>query len=165
MGQPNSGLPSPSLQNVQSVHAEEETYENSPGAVFANHRLKKLKVPTFRADKIKLEDFWMLFWILNLVDQSNEPVNLKIARLRQYLFNSAWESIKGPGLRNRSTRKQKSQLKAYMDQLRKISQLRSTDVQGFEKFADLVRIKNKWDSLKQQQIRGQKKTGKFSPRA
>lgn len=96
-GQLNSGLPSPSLQNVQNVHAEGGNSENSPGAVFANHHLKALKMPTFRADKIKLEHFWMLFWTLNLVDQSNETINLKMARLQQCLFNSALESIKGPG--------------------------------------------------------------------
>ena len=35
---------------------------------------------------------------------------------------------------------QRRQLRAYMDQLEKMPQMRNNDVQGFEKFSDLVRI-------------------------
>lgn len=35
---------------------------------------------------------------------------------------------------------QRRQLRVYMDQLEKMPQLRNNDVQGFEKFADLVKI-------------------------
>ena len=120
-----------------------------PGTVFANHRLKPLKVPSFGGDKIKVEDLWGLFE--SLVDKSKKQVNLKMARLRQCLFSSALESIRGLGILEPENeeakeipqskfRDQRRQLRAYMDQLVKMLQLQSNDVQGFEKFADLVRV-------------------------
>ena len=45
-----------------------------------NRYSKPLKVPTFNGDKRKFEGFWALF--TSLVDESTEPVNLKMARLR-----------------------------------------------------------------------------------
>ena len=58
--------------------------------------LKPLKVPTFSGDKQKFEDFWALF--RSLVDQSSEPTNLKMARLRQCLTGNALEAIRGLGV-------------------------------------------------------------------
>ena len=55
--------------------------------------LKPLKVPTFSGDKHKFEDFWALF--RSLVDESAEPANLKMARLRQCLTGNALEAIRG----------------------------------------------------------------------
>ena len=78
------------LHRVQGGQGEKEISENSPGAVFANHHLKPLMVPTFSGDKTKFEDFWML--IESLVDQCKEPVNLKMSRLWQCLFGSALEN-------------------------------------------------------------------------
>ena len=74
-----------------------------------------------------------------------------MARLRQCLFSSALESIRGLGILEPENeeakeipqskfRDQRRQLRAYMDQLVKMLQLQSNDVQGFEKFADLVRV-------------------------
>ena len=54
----------------QSSQTEEGNYENLPGTVFANHRLKPLKVPSFGGDKIKVEDLWGLFE--SLVDKSKK---------------------------------------------------------------------------------------------
>ena len=45
-----------------------------------NRFLKPLKIPTFNGEKRKFEDFWALF--RSLVDESTEPANLKMARLR-----------------------------------------------------------------------------------
>ena len=62
-GQLNSSSPQPSLQSGQtgqsgqSSQAEEGNSKNSPSVVFANHRLKPLKVPSFGGDKTKFEDF------------------------------------------------------------------------------------------------------------
>ena len=58
--------------------------------------LKPLKVPTFSGDKQKFEDFWALF--RSLVDESAEPANLKMARLRQCLTGNALEAIRGLGV-------------------------------------------------------------------
>ena len=58
-----------------------------------NNRLKPLKVPTFDGDKKKFEEFWGLFE--SLVDKSNEPTSLKMARLRQSLTGIALDSIRG----------------------------------------------------------------------
>ena len=85
------------------------------------------------------------------MDKSKEPVNLKMARLRQCLFGSALESIWGLWISEPEYEEakeilqskfggQRRQLRAYMDQLENIPQLQSNDVQGFERFADLVRI-------------------------
>ena len=123
--------------------------EAAPGGFTANHRLKPLKVPTYDGDKTKFEEFWGLFQ--SLVDQSKEPVNLKMARLRQSLTGTALESIRGLGVSEPEYKEakeiletkfggQRRQLRAYMDQLEKMAQLRSNDVHAFERFADLVRI-------------------------
>ena len=107
------------------------------------------KSSIYGGDKTKFEEFWGLFE--SLVDQSKEPVNLKMGRLRQCLFGSALESIRGLEVSEPEYEEAKEilipkfggrrrQLRAYMDQLEKMPQLRNNDIQGFEKFADLVRI-------------------------
>ena len=142
--QPNSV--SPLRQRTDSA---EGPSGNSPGGFTANHRLKPLKVPTFDGDNTVFEEFWGLFQ--SLVDQSNEPVNLKMAKLRQSLTGIALESIRGLGVSEPEYKEakeileskfggQRRQLRAYMDQLEKMAQLRSSYVRAFERFADLLRI-------------------------
>ena len=46
--------------------------------------------------KESLKIFWALF--TSLVDDSTEPVNLKMARRRQCLTGNAWEAIRGLGV-------------------------------------------------------------------
>ena len=46
--------------------------------------------------KESLKIFWALF--TSLVDDSTEPVNLKMARQRQCLTGNAWEAIRGLGV-------------------------------------------------------------------
>ena len=111
--------------------------------------LKPLKVPTFSGDKQKFEDFWALF--RSLVDESAEPANLKMARLRQCLTGNASEAIRGLGVTTPEYEEAKEILKskyggarrllrAYMDQLEQMPSIRSNDIHALEKFADLVRI-------------------------
>ena len=111
--------------------------------------LKPLKVPTFDGDKQKFEDFWALF--RSLVDESVEPANLKMARLRQCLTGNALEAIRGLGVSSTEYEEAKEILKtkyggarrllrAYMDQLEQMPAIRSNDIHTLEKFADLVRI-------------------------
>ena len=91
--------------------------------------LKPLKVPTFSGDKQKFEDFWALF--RSLVDESAEPANLKMARLRLCLTGNALEAIRGLGVTIPEYEEAKEILKskyggarlllrAYMDQLEQI---------------------------------------------
>ena len=54
--------------------------------------LKPLKIPTFIGDKQKFADFLALF--RNLVDESLEPANLKMARLPECLPGNALEAIR-----------------------------------------------------------------------
>ena len=61
-------------------HQENENHGNHD---HRNRFLKPLRIPTFDVDKRKFEDFWVLF--RSLVDESTEPSNLKMARLRQCL--------------------------------------------------------------------------------
>ena len=49
----------------------------------------------FSGDKQKFEDFWALF--RSLVHESEEPANLKMARLRQWLTRNALEAIRSLG--------------------------------------------------------------------
>ena len=115
----------------------------------SNSRLKPLEVPTFEGSKTRFEDFWARF--CSLVDQTNEPVNIKMARLGQCLTGFALEAIRGLGVTQQEHDEAKAilhtkfgekrrQLHAYMDQLEVMPPLKSNDVQGFEKFADLVRV-------------------------
>ena len=114
-----------------------------------NRYLKPLKVSTFNSDKRKFEDFWALF--TSLVDESTEPVNLKMARLRQCLSGNASEDIRGLGVTVHEYEEAKEILKtkyggtrrllrAYLDQLEQAPLIRSNDIHALEKFADLVRI-------------------------
>ena len=114
-----------------------------------NRYLKPLKVSTFNGDKRKFEDFWALF--TSLVDESTEPVNLKMARLRQCLTGNALEAIRGLGVPVHEYEEAKEILKtkyggtrrllrAYLDQLEQAPPIRSNDIHALEKFVDLVRI-------------------------
>ena len=91
----------------------------------------------------------MLF--TSLVDQGEEPPNIKMTRLRQSLTGSALEAIRGLGVTQPEYEEAKEiletkfggnrrKLRAYMDQIEKMPPLRSNDVHSFDKFADLARI-------------------------
>ena len=91
----------------------------------------------------------MLF--TSLVDQGEEPPNIKMTRLRQSLTGSALEAIRGLGVTQPEYEKAKEiletkfggnrrKLRAYMDQIEKMPPLRSNDVHSFDKFADLARL-------------------------
>ncbi len=97
-------------ESLLTQHNSVTSNESSGTAI--NHRLKPLKVPNFDGDKKKFEEFWGLFE--SLVDMSNEPTSLKMARLRQSLTGVALDSIRGlrrgrkerggPGIRGRKER-------------------------------------------------------------
>ncbi|CAB3993704.1 Hypothetical predicted protein [Paramuricea clavata] len=125
------------------------TTSSGHGETVINRRLKPLRVPTFDGDKKKFEEFWGLF--VSLVDMSNEPTSLKMARLRQSLTGIALDSIRGLGVSGPEYKEakeilntkfggQRRQLRAYLDDLERMHPLRAADVQGFERFADLVRV-------------------------
>lgn len=112
-------------------------------------KLEALKVPTFNGNKTKFEEFWTLFE--SMVDESDESISLKMARLRQSLTGNALEAIRGLGISAPEYEEakeilktkfggQRRELRAYLDDLEKMPPLRSNDVKGFERFADLVRI-------------------------
>ena len=95
-GSLNPASPPPPSQSAHSSQGEAGVPESPPASHSANHRLKPLKVPSYGGDKTKFEEFWGLFE--SLVDQSKEPVNLKMVRLRQCLYGSALEAIRGLGV-------------------------------------------------------------------
>ena len=105
-----------------------------------NRYSKPLKVPTFNGDKRKFEGFWALF--TSLVDESTEPVNLKMARLRQCLTGNALEAIRGLGVTVHKYEEAKGILKtkygstrrllrAYLDQLEQAPLIRSNDIHAY----------------------------------
>ena len=121
----------------------------SNGYPTLNRHLKPLKVPDYEGNKAKFEQFWSLFQ--SLVDKSNEPVSLKMARLRQCLSGRALEAIRGLGVSEHEYNEakeilqskfggQRRQLRGYMDELENMPTIRNNDVDAFEKFADLVRV-------------------------
>lgn len=129
--------------------ANENPKTSNSESTVINRRLKPLTVPMFDGNKANFEGFWTLFE--SLVDLSEEPVSMKMARLRQSLSGNALESIRGLGVTKPEYDEAKEilkskfggsrrQLRAYLDELEKMPPLRQTDIKGFEKFADLVRI-------------------------
>ena len=117
-----------------------------------NRYLKPLAVPTLNGDKRKFEDVWALF--TSLVDESMEPVHLKMARLRQCPTGNDLEAIRGLGVTAHEYEEAKKILKtkyggtrrplrAYLDQLEQALLIRGNDIHSLEKFADLVRISGK----------------------
>ena len=46
----------------------------------------------FGGEESKFEDFWDM--VLRVVDQSEEPPNMKMARLKQSLSGAAFEAIR-----------------------------------------------------------------------
>jgi hypothetical protein len=112
-------------------------------------RLKALKLPVFDGNKAKFEDFLALF--ISLVDKNAESANIKMARLRQSLTGVALQAIQGLGVSKPEYEEakeilkskyggQRRQLQAYMDQLETMAPLRNSDIKGFERFSDLVRV-------------------------
>ena len=86
------------------------------------------------------------------MDESTEPSNLKMARLRQCLTGNALEAIRGLGVTAPEYEESKEILKskyggarrllrAYMDQLEQMPLIRNNDIHALERFADLVRRK------------------------
>ena len=147
-GSLNPASPPPPSQSNHSSQGEAGVPESPPASHSANHHLKPLKVLSYGGDKTKFGEFWGLFE--SLVDQSKEPVNLKMARLRQCLYGSTLEAIQGLGVSEPEYEEvkeiliakfggQRRQLRAYMDQLERMPQMKN-DVQGFQRFADLVCI-------------------------
>lgn len=92
----NLALPPLPPQSSHTGKVEAGISESSATGSLTNHYVKTLKVPTYGGDQTKFEEFWGLFE--GLVDQSKEPLNLKMARLRQCLFGSTLESIQGLGV-------------------------------------------------------------------
>ena len=101
------------------------------------------------ATKQNFEDFWALF--ISLVDKNAESANIKMARLRQSLTGVALQAIQGLGVSKPEYEEakeilkskyggQRRQLQAYMDQLETMAPLRNSDIKGFERFSDLVRV-------------------------
>ena len=126
-----------------------QEHENHGNHDDRNRFLKPLRIPTFDGDKRKFEDFWVLF--RSVVNESTEPSNLKMARLRQCLTGNALEAIRGLGVTAPEYEEAKEILKsnyggarrllrAYMDQLEQMPLIRSNDIHVLERFADLVRI-------------------------
>ena len=141
-------LNTPLSENTTDRH-EDQPNESHRSHNDRNRYLKPLKVPTFDGDKRKFEDFWAIF--TSLVDESTEPVNLKMARLRQCLTGNALEAIRGLGVPVHEYEEAKEILKtkyggtrrllrAYLDQLEQAPPIRSNDIHALEKFVDLVRI-------------------------
>ena len=139
---PNSPPAPPPLSPSNSSH---KSYSQST----LNARLQRLQIPEFDGDKTRFEDFWGLF--ISLVDSSDEQANVKMARLRQCLKGKALDTIRGLGVSVEEYEEAKEmlqskfgghrrQLQAYMDQLESMPPLKGHDVDGFERFADLVRI-------------------------
>ncbi|XP_068753164.1 uncharacterized protein [Montipora capricornis] len=135
-------------QSLQQTPPPKSPYSiHSPGSSHSHHssscnqRLKPLKVPVFSGEKSKFEDFWEMF--LSLVDQSEEPPNMKMARLRQSLSGTVFEAIRGLGVTEPEYNEAKKilqskfggerrKLQAYMDQIEQMPPLKSTDVKSFE---------------------------------
>ena len=135
-------------QNQSSSSSPTHTPLYTGGSVLNRH-LKPLRVPDYDGNKAKFEEFWSLFE--SLVDKSNEPVHLKMARLRQSLSGRALEAIRGLGVSAPEYDEakeiirskfggQRRQLRGYMDELENMPTMRNNDVNAFEKFADLVRV-------------------------
>ncbi len=66
-----------SLQTLVTQHPVSEESTATVIELPHNH-LQPLKVPTFEGCKTKFEDFWALY--SSLVNQPNEPTNIKMAR-------------------------------------------------------------------------------------
>ena len=79
----NTPLSKNTTDRYEQSAREDQLNESHHSHSDQNRYLKPLKVSTFNGDKRKFEDFWALF--TSLVDESTEPVNLKMARLRQCL--------------------------------------------------------------------------------
>jgi hypothetical protein len=148
---PEVNTSSNNIENNQVNNNTAESTEEIPSPSFERNysRLKPLKVPSFDGDKTKFEDFWLLFE--SLVDCSKEPVNIKMARLRQSLSGEALVAIRGLGVSSLEYEEAKSifktkfggqrrQLRAYLDQLESLPQIKPKDTKDFERFADLVRV-------------------------
>ena len=111
---------------------------NSAGVI---HRLKPLILPVYNGDKTRFEDFWALF--VSVVDEGDEPINIKMARLRQNLSRHALDAIRGLGVTAPEYQEAKEilkakfggkrrQLHAYLDQLENMPTLKNNDLHSWK---------------------------------
>ena len=92
----NTPLSENTTDRYEQSAREDQLNESHHSHKDRNRYSKPLKVPTFNGDKRKFEGFWALF--TSLVDESTEPVNLKMARLRHCLTGNALEGTRGLGV-------------------------------------------------------------------
>ena len=122
----NTPLSENMTDRYEQLAREDQLNESHHRPNDRNRYLKPLKVPKFSGDKRKFEDFWALFTCL--VYELTEPVNLKMAWLRQCLTGNALEAIRGLGVTVHEYEEAKEILKtkyggtrrlvrAYLDQL------------------------------------------------
>ena len=86
--QPIQDAINPEAVGNSLIQPTDEQFNSSPihmtsasGNSVLNRHLKPLTVPDYDGNKAKFEQFWNLFE--SFVDKSNEPVSIKMARLRQ----------------------------------------------------------------------------------
>ena len=143
---PPSSASNPTTSTITAnVSPDPTTTQASPASFASNftgithHRLKPLTVPVYYGDKTRFEDFWALF--ISLVDEGSEPVNIKMARLRQSLSGNALDAIRGLGVTAPEYNEakeilkskfggQRRQLQAYLDQLENMPTLKNNDIQS-----------------------------------
>ena len=77
-------------QNQSSLSIPTHTPLYTEGSFLNRH------LPDYDGNEAKFEEFWSLYE--SLVDKSNEPLHLKMARLRQSLSGRALEAIRGLGI-------------------------------------------------------------------
>ncbi|XP_068716862.1 uncharacterized protein [Montipora capricornis] len=114
----------------------------------ADKNLEWIKLPKFNGDKTKFENFWATFE--SIVDQTDEPAEYKMIRLKSCLEGKAEEAISRLGFsgeayeeaKNTSVKRrfggERRQLQNYLEEIKQIRPLQEGNIQELEKFADIL---------------------------
>ena len=110
-------------------------------------KFRECQTPKFNGDKTKFENFWATFE--SIADETDEPAECKMTRLKSCLKGKAEEAVSKLGFSEEAYNETKNTLKRrfggerrqlynYLDDVKKMKPLQERGILEFEKFADIL---------------------------
>ena len=146
-------LQSNSKENEGNNTSQSETFESAHGkdghVVDANKQLERIPSPKFSGDKKEYHSSWSAF--SSCVDETNLSAQFEMLWLESCLEGEAAETVKGLGYLdhvyraakarlNQKYRRNRRQVQAHIDELRKMRPINADNPRELERFADMVEM-------------------------
>ena len=146
-------LQSNSKESEGNNTSQGETFESAHGkdghVVDANKQLERIQSPKFSGDKKEYHSSWSAF--SSCVDETNLSAQFEMLWLESCLEGEAAETVKGLGYLdhayraatarlNQKYRRNRRQVQAHIDELRKMRPINADNPRELERFADMVEM-------------------------